>query len=117
MFGTSLSSVFIARCGTLSERAVNLDNRSMPYALHFLMTMFTRSTILKLVAALLLFKVVWCRSNGPPLPRICAPSISLIPQHEGTAPQLMSTAPFSIEVEEISYVAGATINGMKLFTE
>lgn len=79
----------------------------------FTAAMFSRSIILKLMVAYLLLEVVSCRSYGPPQPRICDPSISLVPQHEGTAPKV-SASPFSIEVEDTSYVAGATINGMKL---
>ena len=71
-----------------------------------------KSTILKIVLALLLFEEVLCRSDGPPQPQICFPDIQLVPQHRGTAPQT-STAPFSIEVEDTRYTAGATINSKK----
>ncbi len=71
-----------------------------------------KSIILKIVLALLLFEVVWCLPDGPPQPLICNPSIQLIPQHVGTAPQT-TTAPVSIQVGTISYVAGATITSKK----
>lgn len=71
-----------------------------------------QSRILKIISAFLLFELVLCRSTGPPLPQICDPDIQLIPQHRGTAPQI-TAAPFSVDIENTSYIAGATINSKK----
>ena len=74
---------------------------------------FQRIKMLRSVLFFTLFSLVLCRSDGPPLPDICVPAYQLIPQHMGTAPQT-GAASFFIEVEDASYIAGATITSKEI---